>query len=117
MACRLRVAGRKGITRWSFLARVPAAGKVDSAPVMPTAERSVGLGHYSDKGGLRAAGVIPGSPAEEANLGPGALVNQIEHRPVANWTHDPIEQWINSSSTRLRGWFREIPTRLLRRRS
>jgi CO/xanthine dehydrogenase FAD-binding subunit len=45
---------------------------------------------------LRIAGVIPGSPAEEANLGSGELVTQIEHRPAASWTRDQMEQWINS---------------------
>ena len=63
---------------------------------MPTAERSIGLSVYSDQGGLRIAGVIPGSPAEEANLGAGALVTQIEHRPATSWTRDQMEQWINS---------------------
>jgi predicted aspartyl protease len=68
----------------------------DAAPTMPSAERSVGLSLYPDQGGLRIAGVIPGSPAEEANLDAGALVTQIEHRPAASWTRDQIEQWINS---------------------
>ena len=68
----------------------------DSAPIMPIAERSIGLSLYPDQGGLRIAGVIPGSPAEEANLGSGTLVTQIEHRPAASWTRDQMEQWINS---------------------
>lgn len=68
----------------------------DSAPMMPTAERSIGLSFYPDPGGLRIAGVIPGSPAEEANLGSGALVTQIENRPATSWTRDQVEQWINS---------------------
>jgi C-terminal processing protease CtpA/Prc len=68
----------------------------DSAPIMPTAERSIGLSVYPDKGGLRIAGVIPGSPAVKANLGAGALVTQIEHRPATSWTRDQMEQWINS---------------------
>jgi predicted metalloprotease with PDZ domain len=68
----------------------------DSAPIMPIAERSIGLSLYPDQGGLRIAGVIPGSPAEEANLGLGTLVTQIEHRPAASWTRDQMEQWINS---------------------
>jgi predicted aspartyl protease len=42
-----------------------------AAPTMPTAERSIGLSLYPDPGGLRIAGVIPGSPAAEANLGAG----------------------------------------------
>ncbi len=68
----------------------------NSAPIMPIAERSIGLSLYPDQGGLRIAGVIPGSPAEEANLGSGTLVTQIEHRPAASWTRDQMEQWINS---------------------
>jgi predicted aspartyl protease len=68
----------------------------DSAPIMPIAERSIGLSLYPDQGGLRIAGVIPGSPAAEANLGSGALVTQIEHRPASSWTRDQLEQWINS---------------------
>jgi predicted aspartyl protease len=69
---------------------------MDFAPIMPAAERSIGLSLYPDQGGLRIAGVIPGSPAEEANLGAGTLVTQIEHRPAASWTRDQMEQWINS---------------------
>ena len=68
----------------------------DSAPIMPAAERSIGLSLYPDAGGLRIAGVIPGSPADQANLDSGALVTQIEHRPATSWTRDEMEQWIDS---------------------
>jgi predicted aspartyl protease len=67
-----------------------------AAPIEPTAERSIGLSVYSDQGGLRIAGVIPGSPAEEAHLAPGVLITQIEHRAAASWTRDQMEQWVNS---------------------
>ena len=67
-----------------------------SAPIPPTTERSIGLSFYSDQGGLRVAGVIPGSPAEAANLVSGALVTQIERRPATSWTRDQIERWVNS---------------------
>jgi len=65
-------------------------------PLLPTAERSVGLSLYSDRGGLRIAGVIPGSPADEAHLTAGSLVTQIEHRSATSWTRDQLEQWIDS---------------------
>jgi predicted aspartyl protease len=66
------------------------------APIEPAAERSIGLSVYSEPGGFRIAGVIPGSPAEEAHLAAGALITQIEHRPAASWTRDQMEQWIDS---------------------
>lgn len=66
------------------------------APIMPAAERSIGFSFYPDRGGLRIASVIPGSPADEANLGSGALVTQIEHRPATSWTRDEMERWIDS---------------------
>jgi hypothetical protein len=65
-------------------------------PILPTAERSVGLSVYSDRGGFRIAGVIPGSPAEEAHLTAGSLVTQIEDRAATSWSRDQIEEWINS---------------------
>ena len=68
----------------------------DSGPIKPTAERSIGLSVCSAPGGLRIAGVIPGSPAAMAHLAAGALITQIEHRPAASWTRDQMEQWINS---------------------
>lgn len=68
----------------------------DAAPLAPTAERSIGLSVYPDHGGLRIAGIIPGSPAEAAHLAVGSHITQIEHRPAASWTHDQIEQWIDS---------------------
>jgi len=71
----------------------------DPAPLMPTAERSIGLNLYSDRGGMRIAGVIPDSPAAEANLAPGALVTQIEEQPATSWSHDKVDQWIASHTS------------------
>ena len=68
----------------------------DTAPIIPTAERSDGLSLYSDSGGWRVAGVIPGSPAEDANIAPGALVTQVEGRTALSWTRDQMEQWIDT---------------------
>jgi len=68
----------------------------NAEPILPTAERSVGLSVYPDRGGLRIAGVIPGSPAEEAHLTAGSLVTQIEHRSATSWSRDKMEEWINS---------------------
>ena len=42
------------------------------------------------------AGVIPGSPAEAAHLKTGELVTWIEGSPAKNWSHDQIQQWIDS---------------------
>jgi predicted aspartyl protease len=75
--------------------RVWLCGPTDVA-ILPTAERSIGLSVYSDQGGLRIAGIIPGSPAEEAHLAVGELITQIGDRPAASWTRDQMEQWINS---------------------
>jgi hypothetical protein len=68
----------------------------DAEPIKPSAERSIGLSVYVDQGGLRVAGVIPGSPAADAHLAAGTLITQIEHRPATGWTRDQMEQWINS---------------------
>jgi hypothetical protein len=90
----------------------------NAEPILPTAERSVGLSFYSDRGGLRIAGVIPGSPADEAHLTAGSLVTQIEHRSATSWTREQMEEWIESHADialvvtektgeralRLRGW-------------
>ena len=71
----------------------------DSAPIMPTSERTSGLSLYADPGGWRIAGVIPGSPAAAAHLTAGSLVTQIENKPAATWTRDQLEQWIESHAT------------------
>jgi predicted aspartyl protease len=68
----------------------------DSAPIAPKVERSDGLSLYSDAGGWRVAGVIPGSPAAQAHISAGALVTQIENRPAKNWTRDQMQQWIDT---------------------
>jgi predicted aspartyl protease len=66
------------------------------SPILPTTERSIGLSLYSDQGGLRIAGVIPGSPAEKAHMTVGSLITKVEGLPALNWTRDQIEQWIDS---------------------
>lgn len=68
----------------------------ETEPITPTAERSDGLSLYSDSGGWRVAGVIPGSPAADANIVPGALITQVEGRTALSWTRDQLEQWIDS---------------------
>lgn len=67
-----------------------------TAPLEPTAERSIGLSLYSDSGGWRVAGVIPGSPAAEAHVAAGELVTQVQGQPALNWTRDQMQQWIES---------------------
>ncbi len=67
-----------------------------TAPLEPTAERSIGLSLYSDPGGWRVAGVIPGSPAEQAHVAAGSLVTQVQGRPAMSWTRDEMQQWIES---------------------
>jgi predicted aspartyl protease len=67
-----------------------------TAPLEPTAERSIGLSLYSDLGGWRVAGVIPGSPAEQAHVAAGSLVTQVQGRPAMSWTRDQMQQWIES---------------------
>jgi predicted metalloprotease with PDZ domain len=75
--------------------RVWLCGPV-APPIAPTAERSIGLSLYPDRGGWRVAGVIPGSPADEADVAAGSLVTQIEQQPATSWTRDRMEQWIYS---------------------
>lgn len=68
----------------------------DSGPILPTAERTDGLSLYPDPSGWRIAGVIPGSPADEAHLVAGDLVTQVEGRPALGWTRDQMQQRIES---------------------
>ncbi len=68
----------------------------DPAPIVSTAERSIGLSLYSEQGGWRVAGIIPGSPAEDAHLTSGSLVTQLEGRAASSWTRDQMQQWIDS---------------------
>jgi predicted aspartyl protease len=68
----------------------------EPSSIEPEAERSIGLSFYPETGGLRIAGVIPGSPAEDAHLAAGGLVTQIEHRPATTWTRDQLQDWIDS---------------------
>ena len=51
---------------------------------------------YGSAEGPEVAGVIPGSPAEEAHLAAGALVTQVQGRPARSWTRDQMQQWIES---------------------
>jgi len=68
----------------------------DTRPISSPVERSIGLSLLLEAGGWRVAGIIPGSPAEEAHLSAGQLVTRIEGRSAKNWTHDQIQQWIDS---------------------
>ena len=70
-----------------------------AAPILPSPVRSVGLSLFSDQGGWRIAGVIPGSPAESAHLTPGELVTSLEGRPVTAWTRDQMNQWLDDHAT------------------
>ena len=42
------------------------------------------------------AGIIPGSPAEEAHVNTGQLVTQIEGQPARTWTRDQLQSWIDT---------------------
>ena len=68
----------------------------DVAPVGPVPERSLGLSLYVASGGWRVAGVIPGSPADDAQLAVGNLVTQLEGRPARSWTRDQMQQWLDA---------------------
>jgi hypothetical protein len=65
-------------------------------PIPSPVQYSVGLSLISDPRGWRIAGVIPGSPAEEAHLNVGLLVTQIEGRSARSWSRDQIQKWIDS---------------------
>jgi predicted aspartyl protease len=46
----------------------------------------------------RIAGVIPGSPAEEAGLAAGDLIVRIEDRLATEWSRDQIHDWVETGS-------------------
>lgn len=68
-------------------------------PVPSPAVLSVGLSLLADPGGWRVAGIIPNSPAEEAGIGEGDLVTQIEGRPAQDWTQDQIQGWLDAHAS------------------
>ncbi len=65
-------------------------------PIPSPVQYSVGLSLTSDPHGWRIAGVIPGSPAEQAQVKVGLLITRIEGRPARSWTRDQIQAWIDS---------------------
>ena len=71
----------------------------DDGPLPSPPERSVGLSLLADAGGWRVAGIIPGSPSEDAAIGEGDLVIEIEGQPARNWTRDEIQKWIETHAT------------------
>ena len=68
----------------------------DSGPLMPTAERSIGLNLYSDRGVMRHRRDHSRESGRGSASRPGAPVTRIEGKPATNWTHDQVDQWIAS---------------------
>jgi len=68
-------------------------------PLPSPPERSVGLSMFAEGAGWRVAAIIPNSPAEEAGIGAGDLVTQIEGQPASDWTRDQIQDWIEKHGT------------------
>jgi hypothetical protein len=68
----------------------------DREPIASPAERSIGLSIISDAAGWRVAGIIPGSPAEDAHVQAGDLVTRIEGEPARSWTRDQLRRWMNT---------------------
>ena len=67
-----------------------------AGPLPAPAVRTAGLSLFADAGGWRVAGIIPGSPAEEAGIRAGDLVTRIEGQPSLDWTPDGIQGWIDA---------------------
>jgi hypothetical protein len=67
----------------------------EAGPIPSPSERSVGLSVILDPAGWRVAGVIPGSPAEEARLAAGDLITRIEDKPARNWSRDQLHDWVD----------------------
>jgi len=58
----------------------------DSAlPIPPQTRRAAGLSFSKTPTYWRVAGVVPGSPAEDANIQTGDLVIRINGEPIADW--------------------------------
>jgi predicted metalloprotease with PDZ domain len=68
----------------------------ETGTIPAPSERSVGLSLKIDPAGWRIAGVIPGSPAEEARLAADDLVVRIEDRRATEWARDQIHDWIEN---------------------
>jgi predicted aspartyl protease len=68
----------------------------EAGPIPSPSARSVGLSVILDPAGWRVAGVIPGSPAEEARLAAGDLVTLIEDKPARDWSRDQLHDWIDT---------------------
>ena len=83
----------------------------DTATIPSPSERSVGLSIKLDPAGWRVAGVIPGSPAEEARVVTGDLLARIEDRPASAWTRDQIHDWVETHDTLLVGVVNHTGTR------
>jgi hypothetical protein len=68
----------------------------EDGPITSPSERSVGLSIKLDPAGWRIAGVIPGSPAEEARLAAGDLITRIQGKPALAWARDEIHDWVET---------------------
>ena len=68
-------------------------------PIPSPSERSVGLSVKLDPAGWRVAGVIPGSPAEEARLVAGDLIARVEDKPARDWSRDQLHDWVETHET------------------
>jgi predicted aspartyl protease len=71
----------------------------DSGTVPSPGERTIGLSMVADPAGWRVVAIIPNSPAEEAAIGEGDLVMQIEGKPAHGWTRDQIQDWVDAHDT------------------
>jgi predicted aspartyl protease len=68
----------------------------ETGPIASPSERSVGLSIKLDPAGWRIAGVVPGSPAEEARLAAGDLITRIEGAPAVDWSRDQLHDWVDT---------------------
>jgi predicted aspartyl protease len=71
----------------------------ETGPLPSPPDLTMGFSMMAETGGWRVAGIIPNSPAEQAEIAKGDLVTRFEGRPAAEWTRDQIQGWVDTHHT------------------
>ena len=71
----------------------------ETGPLASPPDLTMGFSMIAETGGWRVAGIIPNSPAEQAEIAKGDLVTRFEGRPAAEWTRDQIQGWVDTHHT------------------